>query len=377
MWWKSAVRRSFGFLSAAFRIRATACGTLARHWVRCVLWQSGFPSVEALSSGDSAEARAPLFAALTGRTASSDFSKPFITGFGFLLPYTAPYDIRGSLKTSQGPGKKACERAWVLRHRGTRRHLTKTMPAMLPSTDLKASAPRTIAFSVLHSPAHPYRCRCFACPLAETDARLAEKRGLVTPSFRGTCTPCLLPVRLAHQNRTCGHYRIRFLACESRSWMLIHDPQVGKCPKSDASSPARLSTFVSLSRYEAQSLLVFPSSGSAHAAPTFPRSGPGGPGSPLSSVLCGRYDPLTCVPSAYLFANRYRGALPGVCAFARALPPSGQRRTVGRGLLFSAGIPFPAVCLPRTRQSLPSSLASHPVALRRSRDPGRPLAPRP
>ena len=31
MWWKSAVRRSFGFLSAAFRIRAAACGTLARH----------------------------------------------------------------------------------------------------------------------------------------------------------------------------------------------------------------------------------------------------------------------------------------------------------------------------------------------------------
>ena len=62
---------------------------------------------------------------------------------------------------------------------------------MLPSTDLKASAPRTIAFSVLNSPAHPYRCRRFACPLAGANARLAEKRGLVTPSFRGTCTPNL------------------------------------------------------------------------------------------------------------------------------------------------------------------------------------------
>ena len=70
---------------------------------------------------------------------------------------------------------------------------------MLPSTDLKASAPRTIAFSVLNSPAHPYRCRRFACPLAGANARLAEKRGLVTPSFQGTCTPNLLPVRLAHQ----------------------------------------------------------------------------------------------------------------------------------------------------------------------------------
>ena len=50
------------------------------------------------------------------------------------------------------------------------------------------------------SPAHPYRYRRFACPLAGTGARLAEKRGSVTPSLQGTCTPYLLPVRLAHQN---------------------------------------------------------------------------------------------------------------------------------------------------------------------------------
>ena len=48
---------------------------------------------------------------------------------------------------------------------------------MLPSTNPKASAPRTSTFSVLISPAHPYRYRRFACPLAGTDARLAEKRG--------------------------------------------------------------------------------------------------------------------------------------------------------------------------------------------------------
>ena len=66
---------------------------------------------------------------------------------------------------------------------------------MLPSTNPKASAPRTSTFSVLISPAHPYRYRRFACPLAGTDARLAEKRGSVTPSFQGTSTPYLLPVR--------------------------------------------------------------------------------------------------------------------------------------------------------------------------------------
>ena len=71
---------------------------------------------------------------------------------------------------------------------------------MLPSTNPKASAPRTSTFSVLISPAHPYRYRRFACPLAGADARLAEKRGSVTPSFQGTYTPYLLPVRLAHRN---------------------------------------------------------------------------------------------------------------------------------------------------------------------------------
>ena len=74
---------------------------------------------------------------------------------------------------------------------------------MVPSTDLKASAPRIIAFSVLHSPAHPYRYRRFACPLAGTDARLAEERGSVTPSLQRTFTSYLPPVRLAHQIGAC------------------------------------------------------------------------------------------------------------------------------------------------------------------------------
>ena len=58
--------------------------------------------------------------------------------------------------------------------------------------------------TVLNSPAHPCRYRRFACPLTGANARLAEKRGSVTPSFRGTCTPYLLPVRLAHQIFACN-----------------------------------------------------------------------------------------------------------------------------------------------------------------------------
>ncbi len=187
-----------GRTSAAFRIRSAVCGTRARPCVRRVLWRPEFPWVGALSSSHSAGADAPWFVAFPGRTAPSDFFKPFVLGFGFLLPYTVPPRSAGPLEDLPGSQPKTYGRAGVLGHRGARRPLTQSMPAMVPSADRKTSAPRILVFSVLLSPTHPRRYRRFACPLAGTDARLAEKRGLVTPSFQGTLTPCLLPVRLAH-----------------------------------------------------------------------------------------------------------------------------------------------------------------------------------
>ena len=61
-----------------------------------MLWRSGFPLVEALSSGDSAEALASLFAALTGRTAPSAFFIPFVIGFGFLHSLHGPATTFGA-----------------------------------------------------------------------------------------------------------------------------------------------------------------------------------------------------------------------------------------------------------------------------------------
>ena len=66
MWCKSAVSFSCGFLVAACRIRSTACDTPTRPCVRYVLWSCEFPLVEALPSGNSAGAFAPLFAAFIG-----------------------------------------------------------------------------------------------------------------------------------------------------------------------------------------------------------------------------------------------------------------------------------------------------------------------
>ena len=87
---------------------------------------------------------------------------------------------------------------------------------MLPSAGLKAVAHRTNVISLLNNPAHSYRYRRFACPLTGAGARLAEKRGSVRPSYRGTSTPYLLPVRLAHQNRT-KPYRDRTLSVQIRT----------------------------------------------------------------------------------------------------------------------------------------------------------------
>ncbi len=97
---------------------------------------------------------------------------------------------------------------------------------MLPSTDLKASAPRTIAFTVLISPAHPYRYRRFACPLTGTDARLADETWigysfvpedfhlLPSASSPGTPEPCLnlsahtaLPMQPLCGEQSCSVHR--------------------------------------------------------------------------------------------------------------------------------------------------------------------------
>ena len=124
--------------------------------------------------------------------------------------------LAGQFEDLPGSRHKACGRASVLCDRGVRRFLTKPTPAMLPSAGLKAVAHRTNVISLLNNPAHSYRYRRFACPLTGAGARLAEKRGSVRPSYRGTSTPYLLPVRLAHQNRT-KPYRDRTLSVQIRT----------------------------------------------------------------------------------------------------------------------------------------------------------------
>ena len=70
-------------------------GTLSRPCVRYVLWPREFPLVEALPSGGSAGACAPLFAAFSGTTASS-FHRPPSASLPGAPQQTAPNSYRAT-----------------------------------------------------------------------------------------------------------------------------------------------------------------------------------------------------------------------------------------------------------------------------------------
>ena len=98
------------------------------------------------------------------------------------------HDCRGRVKTSQVPvvGVHACLGSQTPRSSPTPRRLT--VWAMLPSTHLTVSALRITWLSALNFPARMHRYRRFTPGLTADDARLAEKRGRLLLSFRGTFT---------------------------------------------------------------------------------------------------------------------------------------------------------------------------------------------
>jgi hypothetical protein len=135
-----------------------------------VLWSRRFPLVEALPSGDSAGVCAPLFAAFTGSTASSDFFIPDTIGFGILLPSAAPVRLPGRNEDLPGPNEGRTDVPGFFDT--VEPSITSPVPAMSvwPSTALIVSALQTCMFSMLNSPARSRPCQRFACRLTATDA---------------------------------------------------------------------------------------------------------------------------------------------------------------------------------------------------------------
>ena len=68
-----------------------------------VLWPSRFPLGSVLGSIGSAGTAVPLFADFTATMTESDFSMPFIFGYGFLLSLAIPPRQRDGMETSQVP----------------------------------------------------------------------------------------------------------------------------------------------------------------------------------------------------------------------------------------------------------------------------------
>ena len=95
-------------------MRACACDTASRLYVRTVVCGSAFSLIPPLDSACSSTARAASFASFIATMGESDFSGPFIVGFG-LRPFR-----RGPCQTPQGrprdipvPGQEASARASV------------------------------------------------------------------------------------------------------------------------------------------------------------------------------------------------------------------------------------------------------------------------
>ena len=122
------------------------------------------------------------------------------------------------------------------------------------------------------------------------------------------------------------------------------------------------------------SLSVFPVNGPLHAAPPFPRSGPGEPGSPLSSVLRRRYD----FPSAH--PRSLMDSLPQPTVHlrvrARRSAPEGSEVILQARALGHPAAPTAGFGLRGREWDLSGLQAILPVPLLRSSTPVESMCPR-
>ena len=197
-WCRSAVNFSFFRCLAACRTRSSPCDTPLRFCARRVRGWPAFPLVPALCSTHSAAGCPALFAGFIATMAESDFSRPFIIGYGSSPSRCGPAQYRG-WSDSRSPGSRtrsvhACQ---VLRPRRVVQALAIAHSDVLPSATQTASAPRNSFLSRLNG--WPARTPADASP---TSSRMPA-HGLgpmwfAIPSSQGTCTPLLLAGLPAH-----------------------------------------------------------------------------------------------------------------------------------------------------------------------------------
>ena len=146
-WRRSAVSLSFLLRLAACRMRSRAGDASARPCVRNALCGIAFPAVPALGSIGSEPDRSASFVDFTAAMAESDFSRPFVVGYGS-SPSRRDPAARTPRMGERSPGSRAksLRACQGLRPRRAEQRLATSLLPMSPSAVTKASAPETITF---------------------------------------------------------------------------------------------------------------------------------------------------------------------------------------------------------------------------------------
>ena len=175
---------------------------------------------------------------------------------------------------------------------------------------------------------------------------------------------------LPPQSRTCGHYRIRFLACRVRSRTFAADPQAPRTTV--ALAPVWLSAAVTLTRVVELrvSSRVSRQRLRSRGAP-LPSAGSRWPRFPVFGSTMKALRLPTLHPSGLLFSPFRTKCARSICVVARALPmPRGQ--VVGPGFGFRAGCTPDRPSFTWTVPGLSGSLVTHSLTLQRSPTPEGP-----
>jgi hypothetical protein len=153
--WRSAVNFSFFLSLAVRRTRSRPWDAPARLRVRSAPSCSAFPSVPALGSTGSSPGRPASFVGFAAPVAGSDFSCPFVIGYGSSPSRRGPQRRQAARPDMRPLRFRRClfARDGVFDLGGASASRIAT-PHMLPSTILNVSAPTTLEISRLNSPPH-------------------------------------------------------------------------------------------------------------------------------------------------------------------------------------------------------------------------------
>ena len=195
--WCSRVVNLSPFLScAALHARSIPSDEAARSWARTPCGSTAFPSAPTLRSTCSLPDRPGSFAGFIANMVGSDFSFPFIAGFGHTaFPARAGGALHlRSVARSPGSRTRSVHTCWGLRPRRTGPPLAMTRQVVLPSGYVTPSASGISLFrgsmASLHDPLPtlrpaPHGTRRTA--RGRCDSLRLHRRGLAPP------TPCRSP----------------------------------------------------------------------------------------------------------------------------------------------------------------------------------------